>query len=411
MTTRRTTVATTLTAAVVTGAALAAAGCGSGTASAQAPGLTVPDHATITVDGRGYGHGHGLSQYGAQGAARQGRTAMQIVRFYYPGTRAGTARSIVRVHLTADTDNNTTVVARSGLAVRNLDTGAVRRLPTRGAAGKASRWRLSAGPGGVTRVSFLSGGWHTWANLNGDAELRAPGPLRLVLPSGAVTYRGTLQSRSLPGSPPRHRVTVNRLPLDGYVRGVIPREMPASWKPAALRAQAIAARTYAAFEVADSTNRVYQLCDTSSCQVYGGMSAEVSTTNAATAATAGQIRTFNGSPAFTQFSASNGGWMARGGQPYLTDKKDPFDPWAGNPYRAWTAHVTSAAIEKAFPALGNLTSIAVTRRDGNGQWNGRVLDLRLVGSKGTATPSGDTFRSIFGLRSTWFSLSVGGSKP
>jgi len=202
-------------------------------------------------------------------------------------------------------------------------------------------------------------------------------------------------------------VTVNRLPLDDYVRGVIPREMPASWKPAALRAQAIAARTYAAFEVADSTNRVYQLCDTSSCQVYGGMSAEVSTTNAATAATAGQIRTFNGSPAFTQFSASNGGWMAKGAQPYLVDAKDPFDPWAGNPYRAWTAHVSSAAIERAFPALGNLTSIAVTRRDGNGQWNGRVLDLRLVGSKGTATPSGDTFRSIFGLRSTWFSLSVG----
>ena len=107
--------------------------------------------------------------------------------------------------------------------------------------------------------------------------------------------------------------------------------MPASWQPAALRAQAIAARTYAAFEVADSTNPVYQLCDTTSCQVYGGKSAEVASTNAATTATAGQIRTFHGAPAFTQFSASNGGWMSAGSQPYLAAKQDPFDPWSGQP--------------------------------------------------------------------------------
>ncbi len=138
-----------------------------------------------------------------------------------------------------------------------------------------------------------------------------------------VTYRGTLQSRSLPGSPARHRVTVNRVSLDDYVRGVIPREMPASWRPAALRAQAIAARTYAAFEVADSTNPVYQLCDTTSCQVYGGKSAEFASTNAATTATAGQIRTFHGAPAFTQFSASNGGWMSAGSQPYLAASRTP----------------------------------------------------------------------------------------
>jgi stage II sporulation protein D len=408
MITRRTTVATALAAALTTGAALAV-GLGHASAATKAPTLTIPPGATITVAGRGFGHGHGLSQYGAQGAARQGQTAMQIVHFYYPHTRSGTARNVFWVQITAPTDNNTTVVARPGLKVRDLGTGTTTPVPTTGPVSKASRWRLSAGPRGTTKVSYLTGAWHVWKNLHGDGELRAAGALRLVLPSSVVTYRGTLQSRSLPATPSRHRVTVNRVALDDYVRGVIPREMPASWLPVALRAQAIAARTYAAFEVADSTNRVYQLCDTSACQVYGGKSAEFPSTNQATTATAGQIRTFHGVPAFTQFSASNGGWMSDGGKPYLVAKKDPFDPWSGNPYRSWTTKVTSAAIEKAWPSLGNLTGITIGTRDGNGRWGGRVVKMTLPGSATANLPvTGDDFRSRLGLRSTCFNLSIAG---
>ena len=403
MTTRRTKITIT---ALAAGAALAAVALGHVSAQAQAQSLRIPAGATITVAGRGYGHGHGLSQYGAQGAAAQGRSATQIVRFYYPHTQAGTASDVVRVHITADTDDNTTVVARAGLKVRNLATGATRAVPTKGAAGHAKRWRLSAGAGGVTKVSYQAGGWHVWRKFRGDGELRAHGPLRLVLPSSVVTYRGTLQSRSLPGSPAKHRVTVNRVALDDYVRGVIPREMPALWHQAALRAQAIAARTYAAFEVANSTNRVYQLCDTSACQVYGGRSAEFASTNQATTATAGQIRTFHGAAAFTQFSASNGGWTSAGGQPYLAAKKDPFDPWSGNPYRSWRTRVSPTAVEKAWPALGTLTSITIDQRDGNGKWGGRVLGMTLHGSSHDVSLSGDSFRSVLGLRSTWFNLTV-----
>ena len=221
-----------------------------------------------------------------------------------------------------------------------------------------------------------------------------------------MTYRGTLQLRTLPGTPAKQRVTVNRVSLDDYVRGVIPREMPALWHQAALRAQAIAARTYAAFEVADSTNHVYQLCDTTSCQVYGGMSAEFSSTNAATKATAGQIRTYHGDPAFTQFSASSGGWTSDGGKPYLPAQKDPYDGWSGNHVHTWSTTVTSGAIEKPWPSLGNLTGITVTKRDGNGQWNGRVVTMTLHGSKKDVDLSGDAFRLALGLRSTWFTLSA-----
>ena len=401
MTTRRTAVAAALTGL----AAVAAASLTHASASTPTPALRIPNGATITVDGRGFGHGHGLSQYGAEGAARKGLTAREIVRFYYPGTGAGMSKGPVRVHLTADTDENTTVVARSGLAVHALG-GATSAVPTRGPISKATRWRLSAGAAGLTRVSYRTDAWHLWKKLDGDAEFRASGPLGLVLPSSVVTYRGALQSRSLPGSPAKHRVTVNRVSLDGYVRGVIPREMPALWHQAALRAQAIAARTYAAFEVADSTNHVYQLCDTTSCQVYGGKSAEFTSTNEATTATAGLIRTYQGAPAFTQFSASNGGWTSAGSQPYLPAEPDPYDGWSGNGVHTWSTTVTSARIEKVWPALGNLTSITIDQRDGHGQWNGRVESMTLHGTKGDKIVSGDTFRLTLGLRSTWFTLSV-----
>jgi SpoIID/LytB domain protein len=373
--------------------------------------IRVPDHATLTIHGRGFGHGHGLSQWGAQGAAKQGLSAQQIVRFYYPHTRAGHVGGQVKVLICGDTDDNTTVVNRSGLQVRALKSGTTRRVPTTGAAGHASQWRMSAASGGRTKVSFRNGGWHTWRTLRGDAEFRASKPITLALGSGKVTYRGVLQSRTPAGAETRcpvgsRRVTVNKVSLEGYVRGVVPREVYTSWKQAALRAQAIAARSYAAFEEADSTNPVYQLCDTSSCQVYGGKSAEVASTNEAVQKTSGQVRTYHGKPAFTQFSASNGGWLAQGSRPYLVAKKDPYDGVKANPVHTWTTRVSARAIERAFPWVGNLTRITIDRRDGHGKWNGRVLSLTLKGTGDARSVSGDTFRSALGLRSTWIDVSV-----
>jgi SpoIID/LytB domain protein len=364
----------------------------------------VPDRAVITIDGRGYGHGHGLSQYGAEGAARKGLSAQQIVQFYYPHTRAGKLGGRVRVWISADTDHNTTVVARPGLQVRDLDSGTTRTLPTSGPAKGATRWRLSSGGGGSTEVSYLTDAWHAWRTVPGDGELRSTGPaLTLVVGGHRVTYRGTLQSL---GPVPDHpdRITVNVVSLEAYVRGVVPSEMPALWHQAAFRAQAIAARTYAAYEARHPTHPRWNLCDTTACQVYGGRSAEQPASSKAVARTAKQVRLFHGQPAFTQFSASNGGWTADGGQPYLVAKQDPYDGWAGNLVHTWTTSVTSRSIEKAWPAVGNLKAIDVTRRDGNGQWGGRVVKLTLHGSSGAVAVTGDTFRGALGLRSTWFSF-------
>jgi stage II sporulation protein D len=384
--------------------ALVLAGAPSGAAAIQ-----IPDHATLKITGHGFGHGHGLSQYGAQGAAKKGLTGQQIVHFYYPHTKSGHVGGSVKVLITADTDSRTTVVNRTGLAVHDLGRGGkTTLLPAKGVAGRATQWRLSPGRNGATQVAYRNAGWHTWRTLAGDGEFRSAKPITLVVGSARVTYRGSLQSRTPPPQTSTlRRVTVNKVPLDAYVQGVVPREMPALWEQAALRAQAVAARTYAAFEAGSSTNPRWNLCDTSQCQVYGGESAEFPTSNEAVAKTKGQVRMFHRKPAFTQFSSSNGGWESAGGKPYLPAQKDPYEKLSGNPNHTWTAKVSARTIEKAWPQLGNLQSITIDRRDGHGQWGGRVLVISLHGSQGDVQQvSGDTFRSALGLRSTWFTIGV-----
>lgn len=364
----------------------------------------------IRILGRGFGHGHGMSQYGAEGAARAGLTAAEILDFYYPGTVAGRATGRISVLVSADTTDDLVVRPTGGLRVRDLATGEASDLPTEG----VSLWRIRQDHRGLARVSWLpsgaaqDGGWRKHLVLQGEGELDARGaPITLVLPGGAErSYRGRLRAAApAPGS--QARDTVNRLRLEDYLRGVVPLEMPALWSPAAVQAQAVAARTYAAYERAHPRAAHYQVCDTTSCQVYGGASAEHPASDAAIAATAGQARTVDGEPAFTQFSSSSGGWTSAGSVDYLVAQEDPYDGFDGNPVHDWTVTVTDDRIESAWPAIGDLRTVEVLSRDGNGQWGGRVGSLRLAGSSGAVTVSGDAFRSGLGLRSTWVTLKVG----
>lgn len=386
---------------------LVATACTLDAAPALASGvLVVPKGATIAIHGRGFGHGHGMSQYGAQGAAKQGLSTSQILGFYYPHTNPGHMGGSVRVLITENIGRPTRVVARPGLQVRDLTKGTTTHVPTHGHASKATVWRMSGGANGATKVSYRTAGWHVWRTLKGDGEFRSTkAALTLVLPQGRVTYRGTLRSMGRI-SKTTHRITVNKVSLEGYVRGVVPREMPASWKPAALRAQAVAARTYAAYEVRNSTDPRFNLCDDSSCQVYGGRTAYVTSTDKATAATAGHVRTYQGQPAFTQFSASNGGELAPAAQPYLVGKRDHYDTKAIDPYTSWTVKVSASKIDHTWPTLGRLTSIDVTSRDGKGKWGGRILALTLHGTKGGKDLSGDGFRAALGLRSSYLQFTI-----
>jgi SpoIID/LytB domain protein len=365
----------------------------------------VPVSGSVVLRGHGFGHGHGMSQYGAQGAAKQGLGYQQIVGFYYPKTTWSTVTGSVRVLITSDTTSDVVVARVPGMTLSDL--GSARTYPLPSPPG-VKRWRIAVGARNRTVVDYLTGSWHRWkpggrAALAGDGQFAAPTPLTLYTPSGTRTYRGALRSAS-PVKGSAARDTVNVLSMDDYLRGVIPTEMPASWQPEAVKAQAVAARTYATWSRSRYPTRYYQICDTSSCQVYGGFGAEDPRSNAAVTATARQILTYAGQPAFTQFSSSSGGWTSPGSVPYLTAKADPYDDYVGNPVHDWTLTVDAARIEKAYPVLGALRRIQVTRREGNGEWDGRVWTLVLDGSKSDVTVSGDTFRATFGLRSTWFAV-------
>ena len=166
--------------------------------------------------------------------------------------------------------------------------------------------------------------------------------------SGNRVYRDRLSAIS-PVAGSSKRVAVNSVTLEHYVKGVVPAEMPASWSPQAVQAQAVAARTYAWWSRAQAPDRYYQICDTSSCQVYKGYGGEHPAANTAVDATRGQILTYGGRPAFTQFSASSGGRTSAGGVPYLPSKGDPYDAWTGNPFHSWSVKVSETHAREALP--------------------------------------------------------------
>lgn len=361
-------------------------------AAPVAPTAGAAGPASVTLEGRGYGHGRGMSQYGAKEAAEGGQTYEQILGFYYPGVDLGLTSGKVRVLISADTGDAVEVEHRRRLRVREVGTGDSWPLAVDG----ARRWRLSPVDGGTaTRVSVLTDGWSAVRTIVGEAEVAAAGrPIGLITPGGVTRYQGALRSAvDADGG----RATVNVVRLEAYLRGVVPDEMPALWHPQAVQAQSVAARTYADYHRVHPRAAFYDLCDTTSCQVYGGVDASVPESDAAIAATAGEVLLADGSPAFSEFSSSNGGWTVAGSVPYQVAQPDPWDP-----VNEWRVTLSDNMIERAFPAIGDFQRLRVRRRDGNGAWNGRVLRIRIVGSRAARTVDGDDFRSTFGLRSTWF---------
>lgn len=358
----------------------------------------VPDQAVITIEGDGSGHGKGLSQYGAYGAARApyNLTGEQILDFYYPGTGRGSTGGNVRVWISADDGRQLVVEDRKGLLVRTT-TG--RRLKAHAREPRADRWRITPTADGA-KVSYHQGRWRTFETFRGDVAFEAGGaPVTLRTRDGATRYRGALGSTTYAGD----RVTVNTLPMEKYVRGVVPAELSSIWPQQAMRAQAVASRTYAAYEREHRGSRPYDLCDTAACQAYGGASAETDRTDEAVATTAQRILTYGGETAFAQYSASNGGWTVDGGYPYLPAQEDPYEGTSSD-YYGWTVEVTAAQVEKAYN-LGNLTYLAIETRDGQGPRGGRVQVVRIKTEGGfDGTVTGDSFRRNLGLWSTLFEI-------
>ncbi|MEU4196181.1 SpoIID/LytB domain-containing protein [Kribbella sp. NPDC026611] len=390
--------------------AIAAIVLSSAVVSATAQARQVEPTATAvapdtTINGRGFGHGRGMSQYGAQGAALAGKTAKQILDFYYPGTTVGKATGSIRVRISADTTDGVRVGAVNHLRVRDLTTNTVYTLPT---AATRNQWSIDPYGDHATKISSFDAKtrkWTLWKTFAGMTQFEGPTVTGLILPSGAVRrYRGTLRAIDVSGT---HLDTVNVTSLDYYLRGVVPREAVSTWRPAALQAQSVAARTYSVFHRSRAARKAYDLCDTTSCQVYGGYDSEETSTNNAVAATAGQIRLYKGSPIIAEFSSSNGGATAAGDVPYQVMKADGWDayPNNGNPNVTWTVTRTAAEMQAVFD-VGTIRYVRVLTRTGVGPSGGRALTVQAVGSKGQRVLTADQVRIRLHLRSGWISFAA-----
>ncbi|WP_286931353.1 MULTISPECIES: SpoIID/LytB domain-containing protein [Aeromicrobium] len=367
----------------------------------SARNVVKPAGGKVTFKGHGYGHGIGMSQYGAEGGARAGQKYDAILKKYYPGTKLTFKSATIRVQVSADTTNSVQVKHQSGLKLRTLANNAVQALPAKVGSRTVSDWTIDTAPSnrGLNTVSYKSGSaWYAFRTFKSDAQFEGPATIRLVMPNGSTrAYRGALRSAKPTKTT---RDTVNVLSLEAYVRGVVAREMPSSWSMEALKAQSVAARTFGSRYLGSS--RHYDICDTVSCQVYGGYADETKRTNDAILGTKGKILTYQGAPALTQFSSSSGGFTNQGSTPYLKAVSDPWDNWSGNRNHAWSHAVSASAIQKKYPTIGKLTSITVTKRNGHGSLGGRVVSLKLQGSKASRTITGVDARWAFGLKSDWF---------
>jgi SpoIID/LytB domain protein len=388
---------------------------------AQAGGATeayaVPSSRTLKVSGLGYGHGIGMSQFGAEGMGELGKSYRQIMKFYFPGTSFAQTKPTheITVGLSGvvrSTPQGSAVVvnARSGLQANNR--GSAIDLPRRAGGKDVTSYRVVRGGNGLSlyavstakavKVKGGLSGAVTWQTDPGILDSKVAVS---TSSDGKRLYRGYLEVKKGSSSV----LAISRLRLEDYLRSVVSHEVPSSWTAAALRAQAVAARSYALMSqaTARATHRSYDICDTTYCQAYGPIGGESRAESRAVKSTKGVYLRSAGQPVLAMFSSANGGYSVAGGRPYLVAQPDPYDgvvTGTANWGHQWQTSIGAGSIERSWPQIGRLQKVKVLGRDGNGQWGGRVLSVGLVGSKSTVTVSADSFRWALGLKSTWWTI-------
>jgi len=196
--------------------------------------------------------------------------------------------------------------------------------------------------------------------------------------------------------------------LEEYLWGVIPTEMPSTWHPEALKAQAVAARSYALTKlIADAS---FDLYPDQRPQVYGGRSAEDPRTTAAARATSGRVLRYGGDIAVTYFSSASGGRTENVESsfygdpvPYLKSVRDPHDDLS--PLHRWRREFSEREIERKLDGLfsGRFEGVRVL---GRGE-SPRVVRARVEGSRGSSVVTGATLRARLELPDTWAFFDAG----
>ena len=352
-----------------------------GLAQAQ-PAPAAPGEALFVVSGRGYGHGVGMSQFGAYGQAREGRTYGEILAYYYAGTELGrTGTKEVRVLLA---EGRRAITISSPVPFSIVD-----------AAG--DKYRLPAGP------------------LTFGVPLAVPteaGSTTAVSP--LVVRPGKAAPLSLDGRPYRGRLevavqgaflrVVNFVGLERYLEGVVAGEMPHSWPPEALKAQAVAARSYALANLVKG--KPFDLYADVRSQVYLGVAGEKPSTSGVVSATAGQVVLYAGSVASTLYFSSSGGKTASAldvfgvSTPYLVSRPDPWDK--ASPYHRWGPVLIGArTVQSKLGLDARVLDVA-----GAPTPSGRLRSLAIQTASGSTTVPAALLRTALGLRSTWLSIGV-----
>lgn len=231
------------------------------------------------------------------------------------------------------------------------------------------------------------------------------------------SYRGAVNVRRTVGK--TGLTAVNTLPLEEYVYGIIAREISPAWPAEAVKAQAVAARTFALYNLGKHADDGYDVCTTTDCQVYGGKGVEDPRATKAVDDTRGLVATYQGKPIPAYFHSSGGGYTENsenvwgGYSPVLRAVAD-FDE--GSPQYKWEKQITQKEVEEALTGagiqIGSLQAIELTPlakppvAAADRSVSGRVKELRLIGSSGSTKISGTKFRTILGLNSTLFDISV-----
>lgn len=349
----------------------------------------------LIIRGAGFGHGVGMSQYGARGMALRGHSYERILRHYYSGTELGKLRGgrEVRVLMQSGTGS----VSFSGANLVGL-----RR------ASPAIAYRIV--PDGQ-RLELYNSAGDRLGRFTSPLTVMGPGAIQLggMALNGQVghSYRGWLEL-NLNG---RGGVDViNEVPLDQYVAGVIGSEVSVRWPAETLKAQAVAARTYAITTRAGGA-LFDQYPDTRS-QVYGGVSSEHQRTAAAVRATRGEVVTHEDKPVTTYFFSTSGGrtehveysFLDSTSRPWLRSVRDPYD--TASPRHRWRITMAPAEAGKRLRGLvkGRFLGIRVIRRGASP----RVVVAEIVGTRGITAVSGGQLRARLDLPDTWAYFAVVG---
>lgn len=221
----------------------------------------------------------------------------------------------------------------------------------------------------------------------------------------SVPYRGVMRFVRDSGN---DMAAINVLPLEEYLYSVVPKEVVASWHEEALKAQAVAARTYTITNLNKFSQYGFNLDDTVASQVYGGMNAEHPRTTAAVDATNGEIVLYDGKPASIYYHSSSGGRTANSEDvwsaalPYLRSVEDPYE----NPDEAtngkWSVTYTKDELKNVLSQkgidIGDIVDVTAEYSDG------RAVKLTFYGTNGSKTYTKDNIRASIGLKSTNFEL-------